>query len=527
MSTATYTPRTMAQVINDAAATYGDKLAISDAGVHITYRQLEQQRLRSAAAFAAAGVEKGDRFAIWAPNLHQWIIAAIGAQTIGAVLVPLNTRMKGPEAGYILRASGARMLFTVDEFLGNRYPELLSAEELPDLARIVLFSGDSPGCQGWTAFLESASPADLSRAQAMAAQVAPDDSLDILFTSGTTGSPKGVVTSHGQNIRAFETWSDTVGLTEEDNYLVINPFFHSFGYKAGWLASLIRGAHLFPVLNFDLDAVLAQIASDRISVIPGPPTIYQSLLAHPRRADYDLASLRLAVTGAAPVPVELINQMRSELHFETVVTAYGLTESCGVISICRPDDAPDVISHTSGCAMPGVEMICVDAAGVAVPSGEEGEIWARGYNVMQGYFNNPEETDRTITRDGWLKTGDIGVMDDSGYVRITDRLKDMFIVGGFNCYPAEIENLLCSMPGVARAAVIGVPDERLGEVPRAYLVATADCDLTEAAVIDWSRDNMANYKVPRSVVLTQELPQNAAGKVLKPELRKRAAREMT
>ncbi|MDP4916432.1 MAG: AMP-binding protein, partial [Haliea sp.] len=346
---------------------------------------------------------------------------------------------------------------------------------------------------------------------------------DILFTSGTTGQPKGVVTSHGQNIRAFATWSTTVGLTEKDNYLIINPFFHSFGYKAGWLAAIIRGAHMLPVKQFDLDSVLAQIHRDRISVIPGPPTIYQSLLAHPRRAEYDLSSLRLAVTGAAPVPVSLIEKMRSELGFKVVVTAYGLTESCGVISICRPEDSAERISHSSGRAMAGVEMKCVDGEGAAVPAGTEGEIWCRGYNVMQGYLDNPEETARTITADGWLKTGDVGVMDVDGYVRITDRIKDMFIVGGFNCYPAEIENCLHGMPGVTRAAVIGVPDERMGEVAFAWVVAAADVALDEAAVIAWSRENMANYKVPRFVRLVQELPMNAGGKVLKNELRQRAA----
>lgn len=258
-------------------------------------------------------------------------------------------------------------------------------------------------------------------------------------------------------------------------------------------------------------------------MIPGPPTVYQSLLAHPRRAEYDLSSLRLAVTGAAPVPVALVEQMRGELGFEVVVTAYGLTETCGVVSICRADDSPQRISHSSGRAMDGVEMKCVDGEHNTVPAGEPGEIWCRGFNVMRGYLDNPEETASTITADGWLRTGDVGVMDDDGYVRITDRIKDMFIVGGFNCYPAEIENGLHSMPGVARAAVIGVPDERMGEVARAYIVATADTELDEASVIDWCRANMANYKVPRSVRFLDELPLNAGGKVLKTELRQLAS----
>ncbi|KAA1194555.1 AMP-binding protein [Pseudohalioglobus sediminis] len=517
--------RTLPQLVSQSAATFADRPAITDGAVHLSYRELDLARMAAARAFIAAGLEHGDRIAIWAPNIYQWIIAALGAQTVGGVLVPLNTRMKGAEAAYILRASGARILFTVEEFLGVNYPQLLQGQELPDLQDKVLLQGSAAGCRDWQAFLAAGDGVDDAEVLRRAQALTPEDTLDILFTSGTTGNPKGVVTCHGQNIRTFENWSATVGLRADDNYLVINPFFHSFGYKAGWLAAIICGAHILPVKSFDLDAVLEQIARDHISMIPGPPTIYQSLLAHPRRGDYDLSSLRLAVTGAAPVPVALVEQMREELGFEVVVTAYGLTESCGVVSICRADDSAERISHSSGRAMDGVEMKCVDAQGNAVSRGEEGEIWFRGFNVMRGYLDDPEETARTITADGWLKTGDVGVMDEDGYVRITDRLKDMFIVGGFNTYPAEIENILCSMPGVARAAVIGIPDERLGEVAQAYIVRAAGAALDEQAVIAWARENMANYKVPRAVRFVEELPMNAGGKVLKNVLRDQARKQ--
>jgi HIP---CoA ligase len=519
-----YVARTLPQVVADAAAAYGQRLAITDGEVQLTYAELDAARVRAARAFVAAGLEKGERIAIWAPNIYQWIIAAIGAQSVGGVLVPLNTRYKGAEAGYILRSSGARMLFTVGDFLGVRYPELLADQSLPALERTVLLTGTATGCQSWDAFLAAGGAVPVAEVASRASALTPEDALDILFTSGTTGNPKGVVTGHGQNIRTFETWSMTVGLLSSDNYLIINPFFHSFGYKAGWLAAIIRGAHILPVLNFDLDSVLAQIERDRISMIPGPPTIYQSLLAHPRRKDYDLSSLRLAVTGAAPVPVELVRQMREELGFEVVVTAYGLTESCGVVSICRADDSAERISHTSGCAMEGTEIQCVDREGRSVIPGTDGEIWCRGFNVMQHYFNNAAATAEALTSDGWLKTGDVGVMDEDGYVRITGRIKEMFIVGGFNCYPAEIEIILCGMPGVARAAVIGVPDARMGEVARAYLVKEAQAELDEAAVIAWAKDKMANYKVPRSVVFLDELPMNAGGKVDKAALLKLSSR---
>ena len=525
MSADQYLARTLPQVVAQAAQTYGERVAISEGEVQISYSELDQLRILAAQAFLAAGLAKGDRIAIWAPNIYQWIIAAIGAQSVGGVLVPLNTRLKGGEAAYILRASGARLLFTVGDFMGTCYPQMLAGEELPALEQTVLLEGTAEATVAWRDFLARGDAVSAREVHRRAEALTPDDTLDILFTSGTTGKPKGVITSHGQNIRTFESWSRTVDLRSDDSYLIINPFFHSFGYKAGWLSAIIRGARMLPVKSFDLDQVLELIASEKVSMIPGPPTIYQSLLAHPQRERYDLTSLRLAVTGAAPVPVSLVEQMRGELGFEVVVTAYGLTETCGVVSICRADDSPERISHTSGRAMDGVEIKCVDADGAEVPTGSEGEIWCRGFNVMRGYLDNPEETARTITAQGWLKTGDVGVMDADGYVRITDRIKDMFIVGGFNCYPAEIENTLCGMPGVARAAVIGVPDERMGEVARAYIVCNTDVALDEAAVIAWSRDKMANYKVPRSVRCVDELPMNAGGKVLKNELRERAALE--
>jgi acyl-CoA synthetase (AMP-forming)/AMP-acid ligase II len=521
MSEGSSLPDTLPRLIAWAAGRYAERIAVQDGDVVLDYLSLDQGRRAAAKAFIALGVGRGDRVAIWAPNRVEWIVAAVGLQSIGAVLVPLNTRMKGAEAAYILQRSGSRLLFTVNEFAGNRYPEMLVDQDLPALERCFLFGPGTGGHAGWQEFLALGKGVGEEEVDARAGAVDPEDTLDLMFTSGTTGKPKGVMTGHAQNIRVFDTWSSTVGLRADDIYLIINPFFHSFGYKAGWLAAIIRGARIIPVQSFDVDAVLRRIQFDRVSMLPGPPTIYQSLLAHPERRNFDLSSLRLAVTGAASVPVELVRRMRSELGFETVLTAYGLTETCGVVTICRAEDGAELIATTSGRAMPGVEVECVNGAGQAVPPGEPGEVRVRGYNVMKGYFDDPEATAETITPDGWLKTGDIGVMDENGYLRITDRIKDMFIVGGFNCYPAEIENLLCSMSGIAQAAVIGIPDERMGEVAKAFLVLRPGASLEASEVIDWCRRNMANYKVPRAVEFVDALPVNAAGKVLKTVLRER------
>jgi acyl-CoA synthetase (AMP-forming)/AMP-acid ligase II len=275
---------------------------------------------------------------------------------------------------------------------------------------------------------------------------------------------------------------------------------------------------------FDVPSVLARVAEERISMIPGPPTLYASILDAPDRASLDLSSLRLAVTGAAPVPVPLIERMRDELTFETVLTAYGLTEATGVVTICRQDDDPETISRTSGRAIPEVEVRIVDDSGAEVDRGAPGEIVVRGYNVMQGYFEDPEATAEAIDEQGWLHTGDIGVMDDRGNVTITDRKKDMFVVGGFNAYPAEIEGTLLRHPAVGQVAVVGVPDERMGEVGMAFVIPRPGATVDGDELVAWARERMANYKVPRRVAVVEALPLNASGKVLKHELRASAAK---
>lgn len=519
-------PDTIPAAVRTAAERFGERTAIEDGAVRLSFAELDAARLRAARAFCAAGLESGDRVAIWAPNLAEWIVAAIGLQSAGGVLVPLNTRMKGGEAAYVLRKTRARMLCTVGEFLGNRYVAALRDEELPDLAQTLVLQGSEPGATSWDAFLAEGESFPEHEAQRRSAAVGPLDLSDLIFTSGTTGQPKGVMTSHGQNLRAFKTWSQVVGLRADDRYLMVNVFSHSFGYKAGWLASILSGATMLPQAVFEVPEVLERIGRDRISVLPGPPTLYQSILAHPEREKYDLSSLRLAVTGAAAIPVELIHRMRDELGFETVLTAYGLTETCGLVSMCRIGDDPETIATTSGRAIPDIELRCVDVDGNEVATDATGEVVVRGYNVMSGYFDDPEETSNAIDADGWLHTGDLAVLDARGNLRITGRIKDMFIVGGFNCYPAEIENMMFSSGLFAQVAVIGVPDERMGEVGMAFVIpargAAADTELSAESITEWCREHMANYKVPRRIEIVDALPTNATGKVEKTLLLERA-----
>ncbi len=523
---------TIGELLDDAAARRGDAEAIVDLSVvpevRISYDQLAGQAGAAARALIAAGVEPGDRVAIWAPNTWEWVVALLGLHKAGAALVPLNTRYKGVEAADIIRRSGARVLFTVAGFLGNEYVRMLD-EAAPGMRQsldqvvVMRHEGTVPdGTVEFEQFIAAGESIDPVVADARAAAVTPQSMSDMMFTSGTTGAPKGVVQTHAASLRAFADWADIVGLRADDRYLVINPFFHTFGYKAGILASLMTGCTLVPLPSFDIDRAAEVIDLERISMIPGPPTLYQTLLNHPDFFPEQVDTLRLAVTGAAPVPVSLVEAMRATLGFETVLTAYGLTEACGVVTVCRSDDADETISHSSGRAIPGIEVRVVDGDGNEKPAGEAGEVVVRGYNVMQGYFEDPEQTAEAIDAEGWLHTGDVGVMDERGYLDITDRLKDMFIVGGFNAYPAEIEALLGAHPGIAQAAVVGVPDERMGEVAHAFVVPAAGVELDGADVVAWAKDNMANYKAPRTVEVLTELPLNASGKVLRYELRERA-----
>jgi acyl-CoA synthetase (AMP-forming)/AMP-acid ligase II len=510
-------------MVRDGARRYGDADAVIDGKRRVGYADLSKAVTDAARALIAAGVGAGDRVAVWAPNSLEWIVAALGVTTAGGVLVPVNTRFKGAEAAYVLARSGARVLFTVRGFLDTDYPALLASAgvALPGLQQIVLLSGDpGDGAIAWDAFIERGRAVGAAEVDARIAAVGPDDPSDVVFTSGTTGNPKGVVMAHGQTLRAYLDWDDWAGLQTGDRYLIVNPFFHIFGYKAGCLASLMRGATIFPLAVFDPAVVLELVEREHITVLPGAPTLYQSLLDYPNRSQHDISTLRLAVTGAADIPVELIKRVREELPFQRILTGYGLTEA-GTVTGSKPGDDFEHIATTVGVPWAGFEVRTVDEKGNDVATGEPGEVAVRGETVMRAYLDDPDATAAAIDADGWLHTGDLGTFDADGYLRIVGRIKDMFIVGGFNAYPAEIENLLLRHPRVAQAAVIGVPDERMGEVGMAFLVCTPGDAVSADNIIEWSRAEMANYKVPRFVEFVDALPVNATGKVVKDELRAR------
>jgi len=522
---------TIPAAVGATIASRPDAEAVVTADRRVTYRELGELVAASTRAMMAAGVGPGDRVAIWAPNGLGWIVAALGAHSAGAAIVPVNTRFKGEEAAYLLSASKASVLVTTVGFLGADTVGMLRAAgtSLPCLRRIVLLEGSADAGEApkdvevepWRAFVARADEIPADAASKRQREVRPTDTSDILFTSGTTGRPKGVVMTHGQTVQQFREWCEFAGLRAGDRYLIVNPFFHMFGYKAGWLASLLQGATIFPVPVFDVPEVLSLVEREKVTVLPGAPTVYRSILDHPERGAHDLHTLRVAVTGVADIPVALIREMRAELPFRTILTGYGLTEA-GTCTGTRPDDDAETIATTAGRAMRGLEIIVADRDGREVERGATGELLVRGYSVMKGYLDDPEATAAAIDDRGFLHTGDLATMDDRGYVRIVGRLKDMIIVGGFNVYPAEVENALLAHDAIGQVAVIGVPDARMGEVAMAYVVPSPGRSVDPDAIIAWSRERIANYKVPRYVVAVPELPTNATGKVVKDELRARA-----
>jgi acyl-CoA synthetase (AMP-forming)/AMP-acid ligase II len=501
---------TIVRIAHAAARAWPETAVVVEGERTVTFAEIWAETLRAGAAFAAAGLKKGDRVAIWAPNSIDWIVACIGAQAAGGMVVPLNTRLKGAEAAFILNRARTRFLVVTAPFLGVDYEALLGDQDLPNLERVIVLG------EAWEKFLDAADVTPETEARALS--IRGDDPSDMMFTSGTTGDPKGVVAGHAQTCRTFRAWVSSVGLRAGDRYLIVNPFFHSFGYKAGWLACLMAGATAYPMQTLDARKLIDLVQKYNITVLPGPPAIFQTLLATDLKGA-DLSSIRLSVTGAANVPPALIERMRRDLGIANVLTGYGLTESCGTVTMSRADDPAEIVARTCGLPIEGIEVRCVDGSGKSVAQGDEGEVVVRGFNVMQGYFEDAEATAEAIDADGWLHTGDIGRFDEGGRLMITDRLKDMYISGGFNCYPAEIEKALQQHPDVALAAVIGVPDERLGEVGKAFIVPAAGRTPEPAVLLAWARERLANYKAPRSVEVVAALPMNAAGKVRKVDLR--------
>lgn len=522
-------------LVDWAAEMFGDAaFVVEEEGDALSFAQLRLEVARTARALIASGVEPGDRIAIWAANSARWIIAALGAQTIGAAVATINTRFRGGEALYVLERTRAPVLFAMGGFLGADHVEMLQTAAggagdgrpvaaLGDLREIVLVDDAArPDAMSWEAFLARGDATPDAVLAERRASVGPETIADILFTSGTTGRAKGAMHSHAQALWAVERFNFINCYQRGDRMLIVNPFFHSFGYRAGWMACLMAGATAYPYKVFDVERALTTIERERITLLPGPPTLFQSILDHPDRASFDLSSLRVGTSGSANFPEELASRAHEELGIETFLTSYGLTEATAMATTCRVGDDFETISKTVGRAFPDVEVAIAGAEGGLAPVGETGEVLVRGVNVMKGYLDDPEATAEAVDRDGWLHTGDVGVLDEARNLKLVDRMKDVVIVGGFNVYPAEVETILRQRPEIAEVAVVAAPDARMGEVCAAFAILKEGAELSFDALYGWARENMANFKAPRHLFVVEDFPRTALGKVQKNLLRERA-----
>lgn len=518
---------TIPALMRDAARRYGDRAAlVSPVDGSISYRELDAQADLIAKALMADGVQQGDRTAIWAPNMWEWVAAAIGIQRVGGVMVPLNTRLKGGEVADIVRRGNITRLFAIGNFLGRYYPQMLQDQAMPGLRRLIVLraAANRVGQRetAWADFLAlgaNTSDAELAEREA---GITSDTLCDIMFTSGTTGAPKGALFDHRRSLGGGRAWADITRLTPDDRYSVFGPFSHNASYKTGWVTGLIAGSTVYWPDSFDAVSVLDLIQNQQITVMTAPPTVFQEILAHPNWRDWDMSSYRYMSTGATVVPIELMKRLQAETPIQEIATGYGMTECCGSATQTRPGDSMERVAYTVGTAIAGTEIRIAGPDGASLPVGEPGEVLIRDDKLLVEYLDSPEATRQSLDAEGWLHSGDVGYLDADGYLKLTDRLKDMYIVGGFNVYPAEIEKQMTGLPGIHQSAIIGVPDGRLGEVGHAFIVRSAGSTITAEEVIAWSKANLANYKVPRGVSFLDELPMNSTGKVIKYALKELA-----
>jgi fatty-acyl-CoA synthase len=514
-------------------------MVYADRAVRYTYRELQQAADQVAKALIGMGIKKGEKIALWATNVPQWVLLQLGSAKMGAILVTVNTAYQSSELEYLLKQSDSVALFLVENYkqldyidtLSRVLPELvgLSADKpytLPKVPKlrhgIVLSDNSHPGLMKWTDFLrfgEGVSNAILEQYQA---ETQPEDVINIQYTSGTTGFPKGVMLSHNNIVNNANAVADAMNLTEEDRLCFPVPLFHCFGCVMSSLACVTKGATMVPVEYFETNAVLSTVEKERCTALHGVPTMFIAELEALKSTKYDISTLRKGIMAGSPCPVEVMKQVISVMGMEEVTIAYGQTESSPVITQTRIDDSLERRVSTVGRALEGVEVKIVDPVTNAEMSfGQQGELCARGYSIMAGYYNMPQATAMAVDDEGWLHTGDLAVMDEDGYCNITGRLKDMIIRGGENIYPKEIEEFLYRHPKIADVQVVGLPDERYGEEVLAVVRLREGEQVSEAELREFCKGQIAKHKIPRYVEFVNAYPITASGKIQKYRLREK------
>lgn len=506
---------TIGENLRRVAERCGDRTALVDLafGVRATYAELWERAGRVAGALLARGVVNGDRVGVWAANRYEWIVLQFATARIGAVLVALNPTYEGTELAYALRHSGTSVLFHSSSYRTTNCAEVVAeiTEECPQLRESVVFE------DSWTEF-EAGNPGPVAEAER---RVDLDDPVAIQYTSGTTGRPKGATLSHHNLLNNGYLIGAQASFTEQDRICVPVPLFHCFGMVLGTLGASSHGATLvLPGGTFDAGRTLEAVVAEKCTAVYGVPTMYLAMLEHPSLADTDLSSLRTGLIGGAPCPPDLLGDIRSRLHVPELSTVCGMTETSPISTQTLPSDHVGIRDHTVGRPTPHVEVKIVDpTTGQVVPFGTPGEQCTRGYSVMRGYWENAEATAEVISSSGWMRTGDLAVMDEQGTVRIVGRIKDVIIRGGENIYPREVEELLRSHPHVGDAQVIGVPHERYGEQVMAWVRPTEGAQLDATELTSFCRGKISRSKIPALWRFTDTFPTTASGKIQKFRMR--------
>jgi acyl-CoA synthetase (AMP-forming)/AMP-acid ligase II len=522
--------RTLSSVRRDTTSKFPNHPAILDpGGRRLTYAELDQEASRLARGLLDLGVGKGDKVGLWMPNNPEWVMAYFAIARVGAVVVPMNTRYKTHEVEYILGNSEATTLFAVDSFVGIDYLSMIDEirPKLPNLKHVVIVGKTGKDMHRWDDVVARGTRllAD-GKLEVREKLCDPKDNVFILYTSGTTGSPKGAMLSHHNIAKNAEQVTEVLRASENDAFLLAVPFFHCFGCVMGIAGAITWGASLIPMAVFKPREALELIERFGVTVLYGVPTMFVLELEEVRKgkpegSKYQISTLRTGIMAGAPCPVEVMRGTMNELHCNVSI-AYGLTEASPVITMTRFDDSVERRVETVGRALGGIEVKIADDDTKSVGMGETGELACRGYNVMLGYYKMADKTAESIDKDGWLYSGDLATMDAEGYVRIVGRKKDMLITGGFNVYPAEIEEYLFTHPDVLNVSVIGVPDPVMGEVAAVYVIPRDGATIDPQEIVDSCAKEIANFKVPRYVVVVKELPMTQSGKIQKFRLREMA-----
>ena len=510
---------TIHRLLTDTVGRHPDRLAVvfREQGVRWTWREFLAEVDAFGAGLAALGLAKGDRVGIWSPNRVEWLVTQFATARMGLVLVNVNPAYRLSELTYALQVSGCRAIVSAERLKTSMYLEMLQKvrPELPALEHVIRMGDErTPGMLNYAEVLERGRAAPLP-----SVDCGCHEAINIQFTSGTTGNPKGATLTHHNVVNNGRFIAMAMGFSDKDSLCIPVPLYHCFGMVLAVLACVSTGAAMvFPGESFDPAAALAAVAEERCTALHGVPTMFIAELAHPRFEEFDLSSLRTGIMAGSPCPIETMKQVVSRMNMREVTIAYGMTETSPVSFQSSTADPLDRRTTTVGRVQPHLECKIIDADGNIVPVGEKGELCTRGYSVMLGYWNMPEETAAAL-RGGWMHTGDAGYLDDRGYLFIVDRLKDMIITGGENVYSAEVENALAKHPAVAAFAVIGIPDARWGERVHAVVIRQPGQHATDQELREFCRGHLAGYKLPRSVAFADALPMSGAGKILKRELR--------